>query len=136
MQVTDPSGKTWRVERRLVQLPHWRRTRRPSLDGAVDGLDAVGYVDGLEALGIALAVLLVILLSIVFVFPLLILIVELVLAGLLLVGRFLLGRWTVVAVTHDERRSWHVRGHRESKRFAAEVADALRSGSVLPPEPA
>ena len=73
-------------------------------------------------------------LATVFVWPLIVLIAELVAAIALLVARLLLGRWTVVAETTGERRSWRVRGHRESARFAAQLADVLRSGGALPVE--
>jgi hypothetical protein len=131
VQVTDPSGRTWRVERRLIELPHWRTVERPSFDLARFAFSGENPVAGL-LIGSAVAILMV--LSFVFVFPLLILIAELVLAGLLLVAHFVFGRWTVIASTYGERKSWRVRGRRESQRLATQVADALRSGSVLPPE--
>jgi hypothetical protein len=48
--------------------------------------------------------------SVAFVWPVLVLVAELVAAGALLVVRLLLGRWTVVAETSGQRRSWRVRG--------------------------
>lgn len=133
MDVRDPSGRTWRVERRLIRLPRWRGFGRPSFDAA-DGVAASSGDGGLESLAIGLAVVILLVVSVAFVWPLLVLVAELVLAGVLLAGRFLLGRWTVVAETQGERRSWQVRGRGESRRFAAEVAESLRSGRALPTE--
>ena len=133
MKVTDPSGRSWQIRRRLIQLPHWRGFGQPHLDAA-DGVAASTPGDGLESLVVGLLVVLAIALSIAFVWPLVVLIAELVGAILLLVVRLLLGRWTVVAETTGERRSWRVRGNRESARFAAHIADVLRTTGAPPVE--
>ena len=73
-------------------------------------------------------------LSIAFVWPLIVFVLELVIAAVVLALRFVLGRWTVVAETTGERRTWSVRGNRESRRFAAHLADRIRNGSALPVE--
>lgn len=131
MDVTDPAGRTWRVERRLIQLPRWRGLGNAT--GASDGFGApVG--DDLTGLLVGVALVIAVAVATIVVWPLLVLLGELILAGLLLVGRFLLGRWTVVAQTRDERRSWRVRGRRESERFAARVVESLRTGTALPHE--
>lgn len=132
MQVTDPSGRSWQIRRRLIQLPRWRGFGRPRLD-ASDGVVA-STGDGLESLVVGLLVVLAIALSIAFVWPLVVLIAEFVGAILLLAVRLLLGRWTVAAETTGERRSWRVRGNRESARFAAHLAEVLRTTGAPPVE--
>jgi hypothetical protein len=128
VQVTDPSGRTWQVERRLIQLPRWRGFGEP-----VDGSDAVlGTSDDLTGLLIAVGFAIALLIATVVVWPLLLFLAELLAAALLVGARLLLGRWTVVAETQDERKSWRIRGHGESKRFATQVVELLRSGSALP----
>ncbi len=133
MQVTDPSGKTWEVKRRLVQLPRWPGVGRPHFDVS-DGVVASSGDGDLASLAVGVAVVILLVLSVAFVWPLLVLVAELALAGLLLVGRFLLGRWTVVAETQGERRSWRIRGRERSRHFAAQLADLIRSGGSLPTE--
>jgi hypothetical protein len=132
MDVTDPSGRNWKVTRRLIQLPRWRGFG--NLAGASDGVESAGIGDGLEGLVIGLLVVVALVLATVFVWPLVVLVAELVVAVLLLVVRLLLGRWTVVAETTGERMSWRVRGHKKSARFAAQIADTLRTGGALPVE--
>ena len=61
-------------------------------------------------------------------------VVELVVAAILVAVRFLLGRWTVIAETTGERRTWRLRGNRESRRFAARLAELIRTGGALPVE--
>ena len=132
VEITDPSGRRWTITRRLIRLPRWRGFGSPA--GATDGLEAAGVGDGWEGLGVGLLVVVALVLATVFVWPLVVLVAELVAAIVLLLVRLLLGRWTVVAETTGERRSWRVRGHRESARFAARLADALRTGGALPVE--
>jgi hypothetical protein len=132
MHVADPSGRNWTVTRRLIQLPRWRGFGDP--DGAADGVQSVATGDSLESLVIGLLVVVALAFAFVFVWPLVVLIAEFVLAIGLVVVRLLFGRWTVVAETTGERRSWRVRGHRESARFAAHLADVLRTSGALPVE--
>jgi hypothetical protein len=131
MQVTDPSGRCWQIKRRLIQLPHWRHPRNP-IAGAGDGADAAMIGDDLGAILVGLLVVVALALTFAFVWPLVLLIAELIGAALLVVWRLALGRWTVVAETDGERRSWRVRGHGAARRFAASLAELLRSGGALP----
>jgi hypothetical protein len=126
--VTDPSGRTWTVERHVLRLPHRRRYREPDLD-ASDAL--VGMSEGLEGLAIGVVLLVVIVLTIAFVWPLVVLLAELVAAIAAMVVRFVLGRWTVAAGSQGERKTWPVRGMARSAAFAADVAAALCDGASL-----
>src|SRR5437763_543721 len=109
MQVEDPSGGSWTVRRQHLRLPRWRGFRRPRLDERdVTSLTSEG--GGLGELIGGLLIVATIALSIAFVWPLILLLLELVAAVVLIGVRFLLGRWTVVAETVGERYSWHVRG--------------------------
>ena len=133
MKVTDPSGRSWQIRRRLIQLPRWRGFGRPHLDAADAAVASTGD-GGLAGLVVGLIVVLMLALSVAFVWPLVVLIAELVGAILLLAVRLVLGRWTVVAETTGERRSWRVRGNGKSARFAAHLADVLRTTGALPVE--
>ena len=90
MEIHDPSGRVWRVRRRLIQLPRWGGLNSPSLDVA----DGLGVADGfgLDALLIGLLAVVTLVLCVVFVWPLVVFVVELVAAAVLLAVRFLLGR--------------------------------------------
>ena len=129
VEVHDPSGRSWRVERRLIQLPRWRGFG--NADGAGDAFGApVG--DDLTGILLGLALVIALVTATAVVWPLLVFVLELLAAALLVAARFLLGRWTVVAQTTNERRTWSVRGRQESTRFMASVAEAIRTGSSLP----
>jgi hypothetical protein len=128
--VVDPQGRSWRVERRL--FPRLGRRRR-DLD-ALDQLDGVGsFADDLTGVFVVVAAIVVIALIIVIVLPLLLLVAEFSVALLLFCWRALLGRWTVVAHTDTERRTWSVRGRRQSAELRNLVAAGLASGTQLPP---
>ena len=90
-------------------------------------------MDGI-VVGIVVAVFLALTLTlvIVFVFPVIVLGLELLLAGLLVIARLLLGHWTVVARSGDAGMSWSVRGRSRAVALASEVAHALQSGTPLP----
>jgi hypothetical protein len=97
-----------------------------------DGVVASSGGGGLGDLAVGVVVVVTLVLSVAFVWPLIVLLVEL-LAALILIGvRFLLGRWTVIAETRGERNAWPIRGRARAASFAAEVADALRAGSAIP----
>jgi len=130
IQVTDPSGRPWQVKRRLIQLPRWRGFGKPVDGSAFVAPDAVG--DSFTAFLLGVAFVIALLIATVVVWPLLVFGVELLAAALLVAARFLLGRWTVVAQTTDQRRTWSVRGRQESARFMTAVSEAIRAGSPLP----
>ena len=72
-------------------------------------------------------------LAVAFVWPLIVFAAEVLVAVAAVCVRAALGRWTVVAESMYERRSWPVRGRRASIRLAGTVADALRHDGKLPP---
>jgi hypothetical protein len=132
VELKDPSGRIWSVERELVRRPRWRGFKTAGL-GWLENLDPLsGASDGWEGILIGVAIFLAIVLLIVAVWPLLILVAELVIALLVVGVRLVLGRWTVVAETPGGRYEWHVRGRSKSKAFAATVVSAVRHGHELP----
>ncbi|MGZ4397265.1 MAG: hypothetical protein ACXVZ1_02500 [Gaiellaceae bacterium] len=76
--------------------------------------------------------MLVVGLALLFVFPLIVLLAELLIALFAVGLKLLLGRWTVVAESGDERLSWPIRGGARAAALAAEVAAALQTGLPLP----
>src|SRR5579862_7488318 len=130
--VIDPSGRSWRVSRRLFERPRFPGFGRPKLDtadGAIAGSGGGSFSDVL--FGLALVVTFV--LAVAFVWPLIVFALELLVAVVAVCVRAALGRWTVVAESLYERRSWPVRGRRASITLAGTVADALRHDGKLPP---
>jgi hypothetical protein len=130
-EVTDPSGTTWRVSRRLFRLPRWRG--RADLLDAVDvgfiDVDAGGFLVSIVA-GIVLAI--VVTVAIVLVLPLIAFVAELLIAVALVGVKALLGRWTVVAETGRGRATWRVKGSRRSQELVSTVAAALATGAPVP----
>jgi hypothetical protein len=131
MRVNDPAGRAWEVRRQLIRLPRWRGFGRPTLD-ASDGVVAGSGGGGLGELVVGIAVVVTMVLAVAFVWPLVVLLIELAAGAVLIAVRLSIGRWTVVAETVGERNSWSVRGRARSAAFAADVADALRTGAGLP----
>jgi hypothetical protein len=122
VDVTDPSGNAWHVDRRLIELPRWHGFGDGDEGPSGDVADAVAA----GPVGVMEFVFVVVLPT------MLEFVAELAFAGFRRVGLRLLGRWTVIAESHAERRLWHVRGRRESERFATELVERLRIGSALP----
>jgi hypothetical protein len=97
-------------------------------DGAALGAGGGGLGDFV----FGLVVIVTIVLSVAFVWPLIVLLFELVVASIVFGIRFAMGRWTVVAETRGERHSWRVQSRRRATAPVAEVAAALRAGRLLP----
>jgi hypothetical protein len=131
VEVKDRAGRTWVVNRRLVRRPAWRGFAKPRFD-ATDGVTASSGGGGLGDLAIGVVIVVTIVVSAALVWPVIVLLVELLVAAALLSVRFVLGRWTVVAETAGERNSWSVRGRRQAAALVAEAANALRTGDSLP----
>ncbi len=135
MVVRDASGRTWKIERRLVRRPRWRGFRKVGDKlGASDAFAPLpGDIGG--GIGEAIAVVAGVLLLIsvvIFVWPLLLLALELVLVGVVAGVRLLFGRWTIVASTELNHEEWHVRGRARARSLVDEVAESLRTGRPLP----
>jgi hypothetical protein len=141
-KVTDPGGMEWRVR------PRWRigpeiRFRRRRDDGGVDGLPDLGDLGAADeaagAIVLVLGLVVLAVLAVVFVWPLLALAVELLIALILvlagLVARIVLRRpWIVEASTPGgaSRLRYRVRGYRAMRRVCAELADRLAAGDREP----
>ena len=137
VHATAPDGATWTVRRRWI--PHRdgvgvrarlkRRTKR--------GLDALDIPDfGIDLEGIAIVIALVALLVIALVFGWPILLLGIDLAWLLLVGifgtigRVLLRRpWRVEATTDAERYEWFAPGFRAAGHLRDDLANQFRHGA-------
>ncbi|HVY77020.1 MAG TPA: hypothetical protein VG898_00760 [Solirubrobacterales bacterium] len=143
-QATSPDGTRWRVRRRWLDRPlpdlrkRFRELRRENVgEDALDGLFVIDFGDSVWAsIGLAIAVLLLV----VVLLPVLGIALELILIVLLLgsglVGRVILRRpWTVEAQSLDVERlsaSYAVKGWRRSGRAAAEIATAIETSG--PPD--
>lgn len=144
----DVGGRVWKVRRRWVPHREGKGPRRRFAGKAgvkrrtrhLDWLDVPGldFGDGIfAAIGMIIAVLVLVILLVVFVGPLALLGVDLVwLLGALLIGtfaRFVLGHpWQVEAVAADRNRHhWAFQGFRVSGEGRDHVADRLTSG--VPP---
>lgn len=141
--MTSPDGRSWKVRRRWVEGPVPRLRKRFSLGrddvrawDAVDGLFVADAVVGWGAVGIALAVGVLVL----FLLPLLGVALELV-ALLLLFGYGLFARvvlrrpWIVEAVDGgdgEERVAFAVEGWRDSRAALRELRTAIAAAG--PPE--
>jgi hypothetical protein len=140
-EVTAPDGTTWRVANRWYRRPRFHRLDKKVDFDTLDWLGApfdlgVGDLDGIIG-GIVLGVFFVVLLAVVVVvlLPVVLFLLEipLVLALVFLIRRL----WIVEAISAaGERRAWHVRGWRRSRRAVQEVARELEQGLTAEPEDA
>lgn len=133
ISVSDPSGRTWLISRRLFHRRRLLRRRRPRFPS--DALDVVGniaFTDGLAGIVAGIAILVGIL-AIVEFWPLIILVIELVVVAAVGAVHALLGRRIVVAESDGDVWSWTVKGQPASVRLAARVARAVREGAAFPP---
>jgi hypothetical protein len=89
--------------------------------------------DDLSGMLVVVAAVVLVTLAIFFVLPAVLLLVEFALALALFCWRAVLGRWTIVARTDTERRTWSVNGRRQSAELRDLVAAGLASGAQLPP---
>jgi hypothetical protein len=129
----DPSGRAWRISRRLFMRPRFRGFGRPSGSDAFDAAaNGFGLTDGLTGLALAIA-LIVAVLAIITVWPIILFLIELVIVAAVGGTHAVLGRRLVVAESDREIRSWIVRGQSASARLEARVALALQEGTELPP---
>ncbi len=142
-RVTTPNGVEWKVRRRwiphregkgIVERFRTHRQRRKENDGGAEALADLGDLDfGFEGLAIAIGLFALILLLLLFGWPLVLIGVDLIWllgAGALgLLGRVLLGRpWRVEAVSAVERRGWNVQGFRSAGRSRDDLAAQLSAG--------
>lgn len=150
--VTDPQGGAWTVRRRWI--PHrtgiglkarFRRRRRArrrdrNRDRWYDGLDIGDGCLDVDGIVIAVGVIVAVLLLVFFGWPLFLLLLDVVWLVVVLVlgvlGRVVLGRpWDVEAVGPDGlRRRWRVKGFRAAGRKAAELAQHVALGAPLRPD--
>jgi hypothetical protein len=131
VDVREPSGRWWTVKRKLIRLPRFRGFGRPRLD-ASDGVVASSGSDGAAGLVVGVVVVVTLVLSVAFVWPVIVLLAELLFTAILVGIRFALGKWTVVAESVGERHTWRVRGRARATTFASEVAESLRLGRGIP----
>ena len=134
MSVSDSSGRTWLISRRLFHPPRFprRRGRRTSASDLVDGLNFDLFSEGLAGLVVGIAILIAILAIFEF-WPLIIFVIELVVVAAIGGVHALLGRRIVMAESDGEVWSWTVKGQPASARLAAKVARAVREGTPFPP---
>ena len=141
--VGAPDGRTWRVGRQWLPFRVRLRRERELPDGGDASwldhlLDFGDFSLGGLLVGLALAILTVLLLAVVW--PLVALAIEVVIAIVAflvaLAGHLFLRRpWRIVAHTRDSIHStlaWHVVGWRASGAVIDEVADALAAGRSEP----
>jgi hypothetical protein len=134
ISVSDPSGRTWLITRRLF---HRRRFAglRPNVR-ARDGLDVIGnldFSDGLAGIVIAAAIL-VGFLAVIELLPLIVFLVELAVLAVAGGVHALRGRRVVVAESDGDVWSWTVQGQPAATRLVGEIARAVREGSAFPPD--
>jgi hypothetical protein len=142
-RVTTPNGVEWKVRRRwiphregkgIVERFRTSRQRRKENGGGAEALADLGGVDfGFEGLALAVGLIALILLLLLFGWPLVLIGVDLIWllgAGTLgLLGRLVLGRpWRVEAVSTVERRTWHVQGFRSAGLSRDDLAAQLSAG--------
>jgi hypothetical protein len=146
-KVVSADGTHWSVGRRwLPRRPRWRGKKRKKEKESGGGFDDLFVVDLLDldvpvisgvlaAVAIAVAVVALVVLAVTFVFPAVILLIEVVLlaliAGVGLAARILFRRpWTVEAMNTrtGELHVWNVVGWRSSSGLIGRVADALTRG--------
>lgn len=136
--VKGPDGRVWEVGRQwFPRMPRWKRHSRKrgksntddALDAATTGLEVVGVVDEIPLIGVALAVVALIVLAWVFVIPAMIFLFDVlligVIAGIGIALRVLFRRpWKVVAETDDapaERIEIPVVGYRAAGAKIEEI---------------
>ncbi len=134
LSVSDPSGRTWLVSRRLFRPSRVGRRRRPSVG---DRLEAVRFADtdigeGLVAVVIAI-VFVGAALAILEFLPFILFGAEVVLVAAAGSYHALRGRRHVTAESDGDVWSWTVAGPFAATRLLARVVRALESGSELPP---
>jgi hypothetical protein len=130
VSVRAPDGREWAIRRRWLRRPKWR-----DFDAWSNApYEQAFVIDELPGLLIALVGLLLLGLVIAFLLPLIVFVVE---AVLLAAAAYILGRtWVIEAETNGppaERRAWHVRGWRRSRRAVDEVVRELRAGVEAEP---
>jgi hypothetical protein len=131
VRVTDPGGVEWDVSRQWLHVPRWRRPR-VRLGSDFPSLEGEDFL-----VGLALAVLAVVIVFVLLVvgLPLLLLLAGFLFAVGGLVVRILFGRpWLVRATSARGELEWRVRGALGSRRAIHEVAQALERGdrAVVP----
>jgi hypothetical protein len=128
---------TWSVRRRW--LPHRegkgviQRFRKNSKPDAADFVDLPFDIDGGAGLVVALVIGVVLVVLLIFGWPVILLGIDLawlVLVGVLgLIGRIVLRRpWRIEAVSKTERRSWFVKGYRAAGQERDEIARRFQHG--------
>jgi hypothetical protein len=132
VRVTAPDGVEWDVSRQWLNVPRWR-VGRPDVGDAFDVALVSG--DDLAAIGLSVALVVVLVFLFVLGLPLLVFLAAVLFAAGGLMLRILFRRpWRVRARSQIGELEWRVRGALGSRRAIHEVARALERGdrSVLP----
>lgn len=143
IEAKAPDGTQWRVRRQWTSRParlHWRK---PKVNGERwwDSLDFLSFADDLfVGLAVSVVIGIVVVLTVLFVWPLLALGIELLIVLLFLIsgviGRVIFRRpWTIRAIpvqSPEPAREWKVVGWLDSRRLMREIAAGLENGTALP----